>query len=69
MPDITLCINDLCPMQNNCKRHQKMGYPSSEYQSYSYFNEENRQECDYQIPIKEDNTKIGFQIDKRRDTR
>lgn len=47
MSDITLCVNDFCPMRSNCKRYRKGD--GSPLQSYSYFNEENDDKCDFQL--------------------
>ena len=44
MPDIAKCWNDTCPVRKRCYRWTS---PPSEYQSYAYFNEEGKEECDY----------------------
>jgi hypothetical protein len=44
MPDITKCINKTCRVRRDCYRWTS---PPSEYQSYAYFNEQGKADCDY----------------------
>ena len=37
MPDITMCMNDICPRRKNCYRHE--ADPDPNWQSYSNFSE------------------------------
>ena len=45
MPDITLCVNNKCPLRNKCYRYR--AYPD-EWQSFCRFEpEKNNTECRY----------------------
>ncbi len=37
MPDITMCVNQTCPNQTRCIRHQASGTEMSEHQSMCEF--------------------------------
>ena len=37
MPDITMCVNDKCPMRKICLRHRDSGVNPSDHQSWSRF--------------------------------
>jgi hypothetical protein len=44
MPDLTLCLNVDCPLKEICERAKDFG--PSPYQSYSYFNPDNKEKCE-----------------------
>ena len=52
MPDITLCTNNDCPMQKQCKRHQSQWEKLSNWQSMGFFEPVSEMECDYKIEIR-----------------
>ena len=37
MPDITMCLNETCPLRDKCVRHEESGTIPSSAQSYSEF--------------------------------
>jgi hypothetical protein len=48
MPDITMCVNDVCKLKEKCFRHSDSGTKPTPYrQSYSHFNEKGDKDCDY----------------------
>ena len=54
MPDISMCLNSLCPSKTKCYRY--MAVPNTEWQSFSSFIvQRNRKKCDaFQKIIKGD---------------
>jgi hypothetical protein len=56
MPDITLCINEDCPLKDKCKRNSKH-YEKLIHQSFTKF-ELKDGKCKYYKPIQKENKKI-----------
>lgn len=50
MPDITLCTNQNCPLDKDCKRHQSHWKKVDVYQSYTEFIFTQKDGCDHFIP-------------------
>lgn len=48
MPDISMCLNSLCPVRQICYRYRAT--PNEYHQSYAHFNAE---KCDAFYPIPE----------------
>lgn len=53
MPDITMCLNTLCPKINQCKRSLDSGTKPSYMQSVAMFGL-HEGECEYFIEVKRD---------------
>lgn len=49
MEDITLCINDSCPLLERCLRHLSH-HKNYGLQSYSRFNSLNEDDCEFFVP-------------------
>jgi hypothetical protein len=68
MPDISMCMNSLCPMAKKCYRHEAT---PEEWQAYGIFNNEG-DECEYFMELpkefeKKEQSKIKKYYGTKRD--
>lgn len=55
MPDITMCLSEVCLKATTCYRHEASGKKPSEYRQSWFLGSEfwTRSSCSYYSPIKE----------------
>ena len=64
MPDISMCMNQSCPLRMNCFRYRAKANPFRQaFGSFTFTSVEGGAECEYFWDIKEKTTELTPEID------